>query len=226
MKKHISLILIMQFCAVSVVFAQLEGKRFISGLANIQFINNNPDMTKATHDYAASFNVGLGKFKTENRASGWTINASLNGGKSSYVSNNQLVDFEGIKGFGGGIGHFWQFYKHFNDKFGIFAGPNVGLFYGYSKELQGQESTYIESRRNAISLTAGIDAGLYFKLSEKWWLLGSLGFSTPISAKYEFQNYNEVGSSEKSKVTTFTYGFNPTITFPSVGLGLRYFLTN
>jgi hypothetical protein len=65
------------------VFAQLQGRSFISGSAGIGFNQNNPAASKNTNRYGYEFDVLIGKFKTDNRATGWRLSNSLAGGKST-----------------------------------------------------------------------------------------------------------------------------------------------
>lgn len=209
--------------------AQLEGKRFISGSAGINFSNQNPSLATSSNNYGYNFNINLGKFKTDTRVSGWSLSNSLGGKKANYYTNNNgesiIIDKSGINNVGFGLGKFWHFYKHFNDKLGIFGGPDINLGYLHAKEFSALSNSHelLETQTSKISLSFGLNAGLYYKLSEKWWVSGSLAFSNPFNVGYAFTK-GEVGDqSHGRKTKELTYAFSPSFTFPSVGFGLRYF---
>lgn len=209
--------------------AQLAGKRFISGSAGINFSNQNPSQATSSNNYGYNFNINLGKFKTDTRVSGWTLSNSLGGKKDKYYTYNNggsiSNDRSGINNVGFGLGKFWHFYKHFNDKIGIFGGPTITLGYLHTKDFStsGNGQTLMEKKTNKISVSFGLNAGLYYKLSEKWWLTGSLAFSDPFNVGYSFINSKSENQSYSGKAKQLTYAFSPVFTFPSVGLGLNYF---
>ena len=212
--------------------AQFEGKQFVSGSAGLNFGNTNPSTAKATNGYGYNFNVDIGKFKTNTKAVGWRISSSLGGGKSIYnlYNNGSLTEYEkdGIKSFSAGVGRFWQFYKQFNDKIGIFGGPNVDLSFSNSRqyETSSDANFLFENKANTISISAGLSAGLYYRFSEKWWVNASLAFASPFSVGYSFLHSNVESQNEGNLPNDsgqLNYSFSPTLTFPSVGFGLRYF---
>ena len=229
MKKIYFLVIISILVFSKPVLAQFEGKKFLSGSAQIDFGNNNPEMSQSTNGYSAGINVNLGKFKTNTRASGWNLAGSIGGQKAFYqtFTNGSQVNWEksGINLVGAQIGKFWQFYKHFNEKVGVFAGPGVNATYqntiSYEPVLEGQYLTEIKS--NSIGLALGVSAGIYYRLSEKWWIDGSIGFSSPVNINYSITDRKSTGDFEDFRSKTMSYSLTPSFTFPSVGFGVRYF---
>lgn len=226
MKKITLLIMLLQICAVSAVMAQLEGRRFLSGGISADFSNTNPDLEEATNNYNGSVNIGIGKFKTQTKAVGWNLTGYFGGGENLRPVDGRSVPRSGLNQYGIGAGRFWQFYKHFNDKIGIYVGPNLNLDYNYKKEWLVDQNNTNEQKRYATTLSLGVSAGVYYRLSERWWLDASLGFATPFSVGYTRTNNNYYAPTLNSKTSQFTYNLSPSFTFPSVGLGLRYFLAN
>ncbi|MCF2503067.1 porin family protein [Dyadobacter sp. CY107] len=226
MKKITLLIMLLQICAVSAVMAQLEGRRFLSGGIGANFSNTNPDLDEATNNYNGNVNIGIGKFKSQIKAVGWNLTGYLGGGKSLRYINGQSEPKSGLNQYGIGVGRFWQFNKHFNEKIGIYAGPNVNASYNYKKELLTDQNDTNEQKTHATTLSLGVGAGVYYRLSERWWLDASLGFATPFSVGYTKINNDYLESTSTSKASSFNYNLSPSFTFPSVGLGLRYFLAN
>ena len=226
MKKIILLVLLLSICAATNVMAQLEGKRFLSGGIGADFYNTNPDLDEATNGYNGSVNIGIGKFKTQTRAVGWNLTGYLGGGKSLRYINGQSEPKSGLNQYGIGVGRFWQFYKHFNEKIGIYVGPNVNVSYNYKKELLTDQNDTNEQKTRATTLSLGFGAGVYYRLSERWWLDASLGFATPFSVGYTRTSNDYMVSGSTSKVSSFSYNLSPSFNFPSVGLGLRYFLAD
>ena len=216
--------------ASPIVLAQLDGQKFISGTASVNFSNTDSDLQKSSNAYGYNFNVGLGKFKTNTRASGWNLSTSLSGSKqnlTTYTNGNPInKDKNGINGFGLGVGHFWQFYKHFNEKVGIYAGPDINARYNNSKtyEITSDGSALVTNKINSVTLSAGLSAGLYYRLSQKWWITGSIALS-------DFANINHTNLKSNSEIgeytaeqKTFNYQFSPSFRFPVVGFGVRCFL--
>ena len=226
MKKHILLILLLQTCLATAVMAQLEGRRFLSGAIGVNFTNNNPDLSKATNNYGGNVNIGVGKFTTQNKAAGWNLTGYLGGAKTLRYVNGQDEFQSGINQYGIGVGRFWQFYKHFNEKIGIYAGPNVSANYKYTKEQITEQDDVNDRKTHETTLALGVGAGVYYRLSERWWLDASLGFATPVSVSYTKISNDYIGSNASSTSNRFAYNLSPSFTFPSVGLGLRYFLAN
>lgn len=224
MKKIFISTIVLLFCTAGYIHAQFAGKKFISGAAGVNFFNHNPDLMTSTNGYNYNINVQVGKFTSETRASGWNLNHSLMGGKS-YMPNAAIIEtYKGINNIGFGVGRFWEYYKHFNNKLGVFAGPNVGLNYFYSKGPNSEYNLPNITRGHTLELSVGLRAGIYYQLSEKWWITASLGFSNPLSVSYSAFESTPLGTDESSVKNTFNYKFMPVITFPSVGLGFRYFL--
>ncbi|WP_439555150.1 hypothetical protein [Dyadobacter sp.] len=206
-------------------YGQFKGKKFLSGDARIGFNTTNPDQGKSNNSYNYNLNLGIGKFKTETRASGWNLSTALNGGTSYVPVSNETIKIDGIRGFSVGAGHFWEFYKHFNANFGIFGGPFVNADYQYKKETRFNGTESFEDKTQAVVASLGLSAGAYYKLNERWWLTASLAFSQTFGASYTFVNTTAItGDPLEASSQAISYGFSPGITFPSVGLGLRYFL--
>lgn len=211
-------------------FAQWEGQKFIYGSASLDFINSNPDLQKSTNSYGYNFDLGIGKFKTSTRAVGWTLSTSLSGGKqnlTSYINGIPVNrDKNGIIGMGVGVGRFWQFYKHFNDKMGIFAGPDVNMLYNNAKTYSTTTDSrlLITNKSNVVSISGGLKAGVYYKLSPKWWVTGSIAFSNFASVSYTSLKSEIEDDVYTSNQKTLNYQFSPSFRFPNVGFGLRYFI--
>lgn len=229
MKNIFFLAVLLTFSVAERVSAQFEGRRFISGTAQINFNNVNPEYGNEQHAYGYSFDVSLGKFKTNTRASGWNLSTSLTGQKQTYFvsANNNFYTYDksGITSVGGAVGRFWHFYKHFNDKVGIFGGPNVNLSYTKGT-LYAQGTNYQSLTRtatNEVAVALGLSAGLYYNLSEKWWITASLALSNPVSVDYTIAKTTVENEKGFDKAKTFNYSLQPAFTFPSVGLGVRYF---
>ncbi|WP_159471051.1 hypothetical protein [Dyadobacter sp. 3J3] len=229
MKNIFYILIILVLGSSRLAFAQFEGQKFISGSASVSFNNRNPNEAKSTNSYGYDFDISLGKFKTNTVASGWRLNTSLAGSKAIYRTypDGSAIEHDksGIKGFGAGIGKFWQFYKHFNDKIGVYAGPNIDLSYNNSDtySVSSGPSELIKTKANAVNLSAGISAGFYYKFSEKWWVTANIAASSPINVSYSMTKQTSEDSDYYVKQKTLNYGFSPSFTFPSVGFGLRYF---
>lgn len=224
MKRIFISTIILLFCTAGYIHAQFAGKKFISGSAGINFSNINPDQTISTNEYGYLINVQSGKFKSETRASGWNLSHSLYGGKSYTDYNGNTEIYEGIRNTGFGVGRFWEYYKHFNNKLGVFAGPNLSLNYSFTKGPSPDTGLPNTTKANTVALLAGLNAGLYYQLAEKWWITASLGFSNPVSLSYSAVETTQPASAQSVRTKSFNYKFAPVINFPSVGLGFRYFL--
>jgi hypothetical protein len=155
-----------------------------------------------------------------------TLTGYLGGAKTLRYVNGQNESHSGINQYGIGVGRFWQFYKHFNEKIGIYAGPNLSANYNYRKERIDEQNDVNDKKTHETTLALGVGAGVYYRLSERWWLDASLGFATPFSLGYTKINNDFIGSNTSSTSNQFTYNLSPSFTFPSVGLGLRYFLAH
>lgn len=228
MKNIYSFIALLLLSSSEILLAQSEGQKFISGTASVNFNNTDPDLQKSSNTYGYNFDIGLGKFKSGTVASGWNLSTSLSGRKQNLTSYDNGVPFDrvknGINGFGAGVGHFWQFYKHFNDKAGVFAGPEVNARYSNAKtyETTGNGQALIENKTNTVTLSAGLHAGLYYKLSPKWWITGSIALSDFASVNYTDLHSEVDLKAETTRQKTFNYAFSPSFRFPVVGFGLRY----
>ncbi|WP_353721597.1 hypothetical protein [Dyadobacter sp. 676] len=223
MKKIILLSWLFTACSITVSFGQLEGRKFISASAGLNFSNDNQDDIPSSHNYGYDLNVNLGKFKTAGKASGWNISTSLKGEKNVQYRDGTSRSLEGITGFGVGIGYFWQYYKHFSDKFGIFGGPHVNVLYSYAKSLESQSTDILEHKNHQISPQFGLSAGAYYALNDRWWLTGSLGFIDLLYVSYTIDNGESLVYDGTNKNRTFNYKLSPNLALPSVSLGLRYF---
>lgn len=221
MKKILLLTWLLVAFTMTATFAQFEGKRFVSATAGVNFANHNPDSYPRTNNYGYNFNASFGKFQTSNMARGLNVSSFLSGGRSFVSNNGETQTREGITDFGVGVGYFWQYYKHFNDKFGIFGGPNIDVMYSYGKSY-GTPSSGSEQQGHSFSLPFGVSGGAYYTLNERWWLTASLGFANLVSVGYSFSEI-ESPNTDLVKHNAFEYKFSPTITFPSVSLGIRYF---
>ena len=217
--------------SITTLFAQFEGKRFLSGTAGINFRNDNQKNEQSTNGYDYGFEVSIGKFKTNTKATGWRLSNYLAGAKNLYrtYNNGDLTgeyDKSGINDIGVGVGRFWQFYKHFNDKIGIFGGPDVSSTFSKARRyVLSDNGQYLsENKTDKIQLSLGLSAGIYYHFSEKWWVTGSLAFSNPISVEYDFLSTKVSGEILGYKSKQLNYSFSPNFTFPNVGFGLRYFL--
>ena len=217
-------------CTTKILFAQFEGRKFLSGSASVNLMNSKPENGNVTSSYGYNLDMSMGTFKTNTRSAGWRLSNSIVGGKQtfSYYNGNETVYYDntGIRNAGAGIGRFWQFYKHFNNKTGIFAGPGVDLRFshGSSYTTATDYRTLYNGKENMISLSAGLSAGIYYHFSEKWWVTASLAFATPVSVDYSFLSNDNITENTNYKQQLLNYRFSPDFTFPSVGFGLRYFL--
>lgn len=209
-------------CSITAAFAQYEGKRFVSATAGINFSTDNPDRSASSNGYGYNLNASFGKFKTQNMARGWNLGTSLGGGKSAVYTNSNRERDSGIKQFGASAGYFWQYYKHFSDKFGVFGGPGIDVTYSYAKTYDTSNGV-TEQRAHTFTLPFSVSAGAYYTLNERWWLTGSLGFADLFSVGYTTSKSENLDTGFKSDYNTFNYKLSPTITLPSVSLGLRYF---
>lgn len=221
--KAIYYILLLILCPATAALAQLEGKRFISGGVSTNFNATNPETGRSTNSYGYGINLGLGKFKTATRAGGWSIFSNMNGSKQNITGATDTVTISGINAFAIGTGYSWDFYKHFNDKFGVFGGPGVSLKYTYDRQTQGNGDNLYDYKNNEISTSLQLSAGVYYVLNDRWWLTASLAFSSPVYLGYTFGRSEHRGTGEGADSNGFKYQLAPSFTFPSVGIGLRYF---
>lgn len=214
---------LLTLCSATAALAQLEGKRFISGGVSTNFNSISPETGKNANNYGYGINLGLGKFKTATRAGVWSIFSSMNGAKQNVTGVTDTVTISGINGFTIGTGYSWSFYKHFNDKFGVFGGPGVSLKYAYGKSLAGDGDNLYENKSNEITASFDLSAGAYYILNDRWWLTASLAFSNPVYLGYTFGRSEYRITGEGADHNGLKYQLSPNFNFPSVGLGLRYF---
>ncbi|ODS82258.1 MAG: hypothetical protein ABS46_09345 [Cytophagaceae bacterium SCN 52-12] len=213
--------------------AQYAGRAFIRGNAAVTFSSASErpsDSNISSGRLDAGFSKG--KFLTDQKVSGF----SLNGGVSNYSYKNiwggQIVDDDrarGVPGFSIGAGKFWQFYKHFGEQWGIYGEPSVNVGYTYSKLFENANSDpYVRTKRSIYRVGLSLAAGAYYKLSEKWWLNASIGFSNPVNLSFEHSERADFSSGSKvtdvRKENVFSYELIPSLTLPSVGFGLTYFI--
>ncbi|PSL28680.1 outer membrane beta-barrel protein [Dyadobacter jiangsuensis] len=211
------------FCSATIAFAQLEGKRFISGAVSTNFDTYKPETGKSTNGYAYGVSIGLGKFKTATRAGEWSIFSNMNGSKKNFNLGTDTTTLKGIDGFGIGTGYRWSFYKHFSDKFGVFGGPGISVRYNYIKQFQSDGQELFEQKSNEISASLDLSAGAYYALNDRWWLTASLAFSNPVYATYSFGKSKGRTTATSYDNSGLRYQLSPSFNFPSVGIGLRYF---
>jgi hypothetical protein len=223
MKKIILLSWLFIACSITTTFGQFEGKKFVSASAGINFSGQEQDDVPSENNYGYNFDASFGKFKTNNKASGWNVSTSLTGGKDIQYRDGDTESLKGITGFGIGTGYFWQYYKHFSDKFGIFGGPHVNVLYSYAKLYENQSSDNLEHKQHQISPQFGLSAGAYYTLNNRWWLTASVGYIDLFYVSYMVDDAVSLSTGNKTKNTTFDYKISPNLTLPSVSLGLRYF---
>lgn len=228
MKNIYYLIVFLILGSSHMVFAQFEGRKFLAGSAGFVFNNSNPQNAKATNNYGYNIELSLGKFNTDTRASGWRFNTLLTGQKQIFnvYTQNSFTQLErsGINGFEIGAGRFWQFYKHFNEHVGIYAGPAVDVIYGdKTNYFVGSDQPLSKNRTKTVMLSAGLNAGLYYKLSSKWWVTGSIAFSNPVNVTYTHIKQDQTDGRNNNIQKGVSYTFSPSFTFPSVAFGVRYF---
>lgn len=213
--------------------AQYAGRAFITGKASVafsstSFLQNESNASTGGLD----FEISKGKFLTDQKATGFR----LNGGMSFYNYKNywtgQKVDDDrarGIPGFSLGAGKFWQFYKHFGEQWGIYGEPSVNVGYTYSKQFENPGSDpYVRTKSSVYRVGLSLAAGAYYKLSERWWLNASIGFSNPVNLSFKHNEQANFSAGEEvsggTKENVFSYGLIPSLTLPAVGLGLTYFI--
>jgi hypothetical protein len=204
--------------------AQYTGQRFLTGTAGINFNNTNPANVQSTARYGYNLSFQKGK----NRASGWSLSSNMTGENSVYEiyrgTEYNRYEKKGIDNVEFSVGRFWQYYKHFSDKFGIYAGPDVSLSYGHSHKYEFLGQDLQDRHTNTIRATLGLGVGIYYNFSDRWWIQGSLAFSRPVYAEYSFGNARSLELGIRSESNTLSYSITPSFNFPNVGLGLRYFL--
>lgn len=211
------------FCSATGALAQLEGKRFISGNVSTDFNNYKPENGLSTNSYTYGFNIGLGKFKTATRTGEWSVFSNMRGNKQNFGLNNDTLTIKGINLFGFGTGYRWNFYKHFNDKFGVFGGPGVSVRYAFSKQIQTDGNDLFNQKSHEIAASLELNAGAYYALNDRWWLTASLAFSNPVFLAYTFGTSKSRTTATGYDNSGLKYQLSPSFNFPSVGVGLRYF---
>lgn len=222
------------FAAVNKASAQYEGREFIRGAGHLNF-SNHKNSTVETSVSSGNLDISLskGRFVTGNKATGF----SLHGGIGLSHMNDEAASLfpwrdkaNGISGFTAGVGKFWQFYKHINENWGIYGEPSVGFDFSFSRAFSQEVSdAYLRQEKYQYALALNLRAGAYYKLSEKWWLNASLGFSNPVSLSLENRKNNILTAVDHRlnstiKTNTINYQLTPALTLPSVGLGLTYFI--
>ncbi|KQS33547.1 hypothetical protein [Dyadobacter sp. Leaf189] len=203
------------------------GESFISGsfynnLNNVRQKGSEPN----TNAYNHYINISLGKFTKDNRATGWGLTHSLNIQSNSYYK----PDPNTLGELSLGVERFAEFYKSVGEKFALYARPALNLGYQFktNNAVNNNELVY-ESKINSINLSAGISAGVIWRLSPKWAVEGGFAFLNPISISYGFttteyfQNKYPNGENVKYEGHGINYFFSPNISSGSIGLGLRYF---
>jgi hypothetical protein len=99
----------------------------------------------------------------------------------------------------------------------------VGYTQGNIYRVRDDRGGLYRTQTAKFGLYAGLQAGLYYKLSEKWWVSGSLKFSEPFALDYMIKK-DELGTTPtEHKTTEVKYRFASVFSIPAVGLGLRYF---
>lgn len=204
--------------------AQLDGRKFMSGSISTNFNTTNPESGKSNNSYSYGVSLGLGKFKSSTRAGEWSIFSNLSGSKQHFYVPNDSLTRSGINGFGIGTGYAWSFYKHFGEKFGIFGGPGITVRYQFAKQIEANGEELVEHKSNDVTASLSISAGAYYALNDRWWLTASLAFSNPVYLTYASSQTEIRKTATAYKTSGIQYELTPAFNFPSVSLGLRYFL--
>jgi hypothetical protein len=214
--------------------AQYAGRHFVSGANSMEFATNDRKWLEGTQSSGTlSADLSVGKFVTDQKATGWTLRGGLMLRKTTKEEKDQYLwsgEDNGITGFHAGLGKFWQHYKHVNEHWGFYGGPAVQATVDVRNEYSlTSETHYLHRRTSAIRLGLTLSAGAYYKLSEKCWLNASLAFINPLAIALEKQQDNTYeGSSRQllgeSTTRNFYYQLKPDLYMPSVGLGFTYFV--
>jgi hypothetical protein len=227
MKNSILTFLLIIFLT-NIATAQFQsGESFVSG----SFFNNlnsvsRTDNTPRFNAYNHYINLSVGKFVRDNRALGWGLTHSLSTASNSALQPEPTL----LRDVSFGIERFAEYYKSLNDKFALYARPALNLGYAFKNSNAVEQNLVVyESKINTISISAGISAGVVWRVSPKWALYGGFAFLNPISIGYEFsetenfQNKYPNGENVKSTGNAVTYAFSPNLSSGSIGLGFRYF---
>lgn len=222
--KAIYYFVFLSLLSCTVARAQLDGRKFVSGSISTNFNAVSPKTGNNTNNYSFGINLGLGKFKSNTRAGEWSIFSNLSGSKQLFYLPNDSLTRSGINGFGIGTGYAWSFYKHFGEKFGIFGGPGITARYQFAKQIQANGEQLADQKSNDITASLNISAGAYYVLNHRWWLTASLAFSNPVNLTYASSQTEIIKTGTTYKTSGVQYELTPAFSFPSVSLGLRYFL--
>lgn len=234
MKNLIYIPIIILLGMTSRVMAQYNGRHFVSGSGSIGFNTQNYKAIEGAKSRGAiGFDMSVGKFVTEQKVTGW----SLRGGLTLQKTTKDVTDSsiwsdkaDGIEGYYAGIGKFWQYYKHVNEHWGFYGGPDIAASVNVDNEYHIQGTTeYVHTRTTAFALGFSLKAGAYYKLSEKCWLNASFAFINPVYLSFERGSNTEYNGSthnvlRKSKMDKFNYALSPNLNLPAIGLGLTYFI--
>lgn len=219
------------------VFGQYAGRKFISGDAGIYFSSFKDDdtdvgLTRGGVSLAAS----LGRFTADNKAKGFLVKGGV--GFDRYLPDTPSNTFEdsrrnGINDYSFGTGMFWNYYKHFSSRIGIYGGPAVSLGYVYEQRYMVEfGGDLVRRRNNTVNASLSLTGGAYYQFSPKWWLTISLAYSDPVTGSfthgrntgYDASSEGFVKRSSDRRDNIFAYRFTPQLYLPSVGVGLTYFL--
>ncbi len=231
--KKIVLFIFSLALAIVQASAQYAGREFIRGNASVTFSSTSFQRNDSNASNGGlSIGLSKGKFLTDQKVTGFSLNGSLSFYSYKNFWTGQKVDDDrarGIQNFSVGGGKFWQFYKHFGEQWGIYGEPSVNVGYTYSKYFQNPSiDPYVRTKSNVYRVGLSLAAGAYYKLSQKWWLNASIGFSNPLnfsfahSKREDFSSGNQVSDGTRGNV--FSYELIPSLTLPSVSLGLTYFI--
>ncbi|WP_247237892.1 hypothetical protein [Telluribacter sp. SYSU D00476] len=204
-----------------------EGERFVQFGTSLGGIRNMYDNNVGYRNYSHSFHISRGKFKNLRKATGWTLSTSY-----SSQSHPQLwVSYPKDKLFSAGLGRFWQFYHSIgtNGKWAVYGGPTLNGMYSTRKSAgffvyqQSNSGNLIQRTSNVVSVSAGFNAGVLWRISGKWAVDGSVAYGSPIEISYT--RTHDLLNETYPKLTTnaFNYSFKPTLNSGSIGLGFRYF---
>ena len=220
-------IIVFVLFACSSADAQFEkGQSFIGGTF-FNYLNHykNIDQGAIAKNYSHNLDVSMGKFLKTNKAVGWSLTHNLSTQKLEAFN----IDPKPVRNFGIGAQRFWEFYKPLNEKFALYARPAIGLSYNLLNEYtQGDDRITMERGTNKITLGASIGAGVAWRISTKWALMGGVAFRNPLNVSAAFSTEESFtmkdinGENRKTKKTTVEYQFIPGISSGGISLGFRY----
>lgn len=225
MKKILTVLIVLFIC--NTAKAQFEqGQSFIGGTF-FNYLRNykNLGQDATTITYSHNMEVSLGKFVKTNKAVGWTVTHNL--------ATQKLVNFDinpkPVNNLGIGAQRFWEFYKPMNEKFALYARPAIGISYNLLNEYrQGGDRITMETRTNKLTLGVSIGAGVAWRITPKWALMGGVAFSNPLNVSASFskeENFtikDSQGQNRKSKNGSVEYQFVPGVSAGGISLGFRY----